>query len=70
MRIIKIESCKKCPYRKVSHPVKDGVWTLKCGKLYNQDFKVLSTAKYEKKLLDYTMPEECPLEVMVCIDGS
>ena len=77
MRIIKINSCKQCPYRKVSHSFENGIWTLKCGKLYMSEtteeytpgFKVLSAAKYEKKLLDYTIPDECPLEEIVDIPG-
>ena len=69
MRIIKIKSCKTCPYRRVGHSFKDGMWTLKCGKLYDTDFNIVSIAKYEKKLLNYTIPNECPLEEIVDIPG-
>ena len=61
MRIIKIKSCKTCPYRKVG--IDGSVWSLKCGKQYISEigFVRLSFSS-DKKLLNYTIPEECPLD--------
>lgn len=64
MRVIRIETCKTCPYRRISHDFKNSKYYLKCGKQYLTYFKVLSVVKYEKKLLDYTIPVDCPLEVL------
>lgn len=62
-KIIIVESCKKCPYRKISHSfisLKDG-WYLRCGKKYEDGFKEISHSPFDKKGLDFKIPEWCPL---------
>ena len=65
MKIIKVESCKDCPYRLIGYSYKDGSWKVKCTKLGKGEHKILSTSQYDKDKLDYTIPDECPLESVV-----
>ena len=65
MKIIKIETCESCPYGLIGCSYKDGSWKLKCTRMGKTEHKILSTSQYEKDKLDYTIPDECPLESVV-----
>jgi len=63
MKLIKVDSCKDCPYKSLTYSFMNDMWTLACQKDTKKvsEYKLISRSKYTKEKLIFIIPGWCSL---------